>query len=391
MNIIDQRILIPTSSDIVWGYVSELSNNPDWQANCRSMSFLTTTRAGKDVRWRGAAKNGREYVVQITAWYDRIGYEYKIVDGTPYKENMGRIRLQEVPEGTIVQWTFRYDMSGILRGIRNTVSTKRNVENAIVNSLWALWRRVTEVKPVAQSTNYASKSLMREAPDVQARSQYVPRHPLKVTEAQPPEGVSIKEPPISDDDTRPHDVVPAQSEDATPSPPVTPAEPDFLKQITDEKVQVPHKPISFETASPETSVAEQFRPSVDPSAIPEQQPKPTPLSTPDPAPVNAVETVPPAPFVTPLPAPHTLPELDSDIDTSQVSVFDLFGVQKPTVPAEPATPEIPKKPEAITTTSASTSIGEKPSKARDHSLLWGRIGMRLILRHKRAAIRRPTS
>lgn len=391
MNIIDQRILIPTSPDIVWGYVSELSNNPDWQANCRSMSFLTTTRVGKDVRWRGAAKNGREYVVQITAWYDRIGYEYKIVDGTPYKENMGRIRLQEVPEGTIVQWTFRYDMSGILRGIRNTVSTKRNVENAIVNSLWALWRRVTEVKPAAQSTNYASKSLMREAPDVQARSQYVPRHPLKVTEVPPPEGVSIKEPPMSDDDTRPHDVVPVQAEVATPSPPVTPAEPDFLKQITDEKVQAPHKPTSFETASPEKSAVEQFRPSVDPSAITQQQPKPTPLSTPDPAPVNAVETAPPASSAPPLPATHTLPELDSDIDTSQVSVFDLFGVQKPAVPAEPATPKIPQKPEVIITNSAFTPIEAKRAEDEGPPLLRGRTGMRLILRHKRATIRRPTS
>jgi len=98
MNIIDQRILIPTSPNVVWGYVSELVNNPDWQADCRSISFLTSARTGKDVRWRSAAKNGREYVVQITAWYDRIGYEYKIVDGVPYKENLGRIRLQEVPE-----------------------------------------------------------------------------------------------------------------------------------------------------------------------------------------------------------------------------------------------------------------------------------------------------
>ena len=386
MNIIDQRILIPTPPDVVWGYVSELVNNPDWQANCRSNSFLTSARTGKDVRWRSAAKNGREYVVQITAWYDRIGYEYKIVDGAPYKENLGRIRLQEVPEGTIVQWTFRYEMRGVLRGIRNTVSTRRNVENAIVNSLWALWRRVTEVKPLAQSTNYTSKSLMREAPDVQARSQYVPRHPSQMTEARPQEGTAIEEPAISDDDTRPHDVAPVQpgipAQTSTPIPP----EPDFLKQVTDDEPKDSYM-TPAEVATPEKPPVEQFQPPVAPSTQPKQHTPAGPVA-PESLPEDAVEVQPPVASV-PQPVPPALPELDSDTDTSQVSVFDLFGVQKPDE-LSPA-PLSPSSKETVppTVTPPVTTIDDKQSPDIEFIPPGGRIGMRITLRRKKAPIRRP--
>jgi hypothetical protein len=377
MNIIDQRILIPTFPDVVWGYVSELGNNPDWQADCRSISFLTSARTGKDVRWRGKAKNGREYVVQITAWYDRMGYEYKIVDGAPFKENLGRIRLQEVPEGTIVQWTFRYQMSGVLRGIRNTVSTKRNVENAIVNSLWALWRRVTEVKPDAQNTNYTSKSLMRDAPDVQERSQYVPRHPSLVIAAKPQqEEVTIEEPPISDDDTRPHDVTPAQAGEPVE---VGPPEPK-IAEITDDKSKHP-------LPSSEQPGLEQFQPSVTSSAQPKQH---TPAASMEAE--SRSEDVPKAPIPEASAAQSTtpaLPELDSDIDTSRVSVFDLFGVQKPDRESPVTTPPDTKKPSSSGATPSITTADDKQSPDKDLVFLGGRIGMRIKLRRKKAVIRRP--
>ena len=77
MNIIDQRILIPTSPENVWGYISDINNNPNWQAGCRTVSFLTIAHKGQGIRWRYTAKRGREYVVEVTAWYDRLGMNTK--------------------------------------------------------------------------------------------------------------------------------------------------------------------------------------------------------------------------------------------------------------------------------------------------------------------------
>ena len=58
-------------------------------------------------QFSGKGKN--DVVVEISAWYDTLGYEYRIVDGAKFGENQGRIRLQEVAEGTLVRWIFQYE------------------------------------------------------------------------------------------------------------------------------------------------------------------------------------------------------------------------------------------------------------------------------------------
>jgi uncharacterized protein YndB with AHSA1/START domain len=120
MTTLDQRILIPVDPQAVWDRISNLAANPGWQTDCRSVSFLTSLRNGAGTRWRYASAGGHEYVVEITAWYDKLGYEYRFVAGAPFQENRGRIRLQEIPEGTVVQWTFSYERGGMLGGIRDS-------------------------------------------------------------------------------------------------------------------------------------------------------------------------------------------------------------------------------------------------------------------------------
>ncbi|NDJ63211.1 MAG: hypothetical protein GYB67_18975 [Chloroflexi bacterium] len=174
MNTIDKRIIIPAPPQVVWNYISDLERNPEWQIDCREVAFLTTRHEGPNTRWRYTTDRGRDYVVEAIHWYNTLGYEYTFVDG-PYKENSGRIRLQEIPEGTVVQWTFSYQMGGMLRRSNN-----RQLETVMSESLKMLWR---QIKQITGGEEFAdSKSLIREAPDVEARSQYKPRHPSAVSD-----------------------------------------------------------------------------------------------------------------------------------------------------------------------------------------------------------------
>ncbi|MDL1899545.1 hypothetical protein FBR02_02110 [Anaerolineae bacterium CFX9] len=170
MNTIDQRILIPSPQTAVWDFLSDLSRNPQWMIDCQSVAFLTTKRQGTATRFRCQDAKGRDSIVEISAWYNGLGYEYVYVDGSPYRENRGRIRLQEIPEGTIVQWTFHYEIGGMFSSVRNP---GRQIETTMANSLKNLYRQITQ-----QSKEFReSKSLMRDAPDVRERSQYQPRYP----------------------------------------------------------------------------------------------------------------------------------------------------------------------------------------------------------------------
>lgn len=174
MTTIDQRILIPTAPDVVWEYICDINNNLSWQVDYAAISFLSSRKQGSGARWRYTDKRRREFVIEITTWYDGLGYEYTFVDGEAFRENVGRIRLQEIPEGTVVQWTFSYEMGGLLGGLSNAMGKRRRLEKTMVNSLRELWQVMRQQR---RNQPFESKSLMQEAPDVEARSRYRPRHP----------------------------------------------------------------------------------------------------------------------------------------------------------------------------------------------------------------------
>ena|GEM_PF-352597 len=254
MTTIDHRILIPAAPDVVWNYVSDITHNPDWQVDCTDVIFLTSRREGPGLRWRYASPGGHEMVIAVTAWYNGLGYEYYFVDGTAFRENKGRIRLQEIPEGTIVQWTFTYELGGMLGGVRNSLGLRKQIDQTISESLKTLWQKIKQL--TGASRVLEPKSLMREAPDVEARSTYQPRHPSVVDAAEAPENGKplrlsptplkteppisdddafsfpvIEEPPIADDDTRKRSPFAAPTEPATPA---VQAEPDFLNEMADD-------------------------------------------------------------------------------------------------------------------------------------------------------------
>lgn len=222
MTIIDHRILIPTSPDAVWEIISDINSNPHWQVDCQAISFLTSLRAGPRVRWRCTSPSGDESVIETTAWYDGLGYEYTYIDGAPFRTSKGTLRLQEIPEGTVVQWTLNYEVGGLVGGVRNALSVRRSFNNRIVESLKALYAYVKETGKTRQS--HEARSLMRDALDYEARAQYVPRHPSRYIERAsededqadirlvPSAEPAIVEPPVSDEDTRPNPVLTTDSE-----------------------------------------------------------------------------------------------------------------------------------------------------------------------------------
>lgn len=341
---IDHAIAIPTKQKNVWEQISEISRNHIWQADCEQIAFLSTMRTGRGTRWRVTMPNGKAYVVEITAWYEGLGYEYVVIDGMPYSKGKGRIRLQDAPEGTIVQWTFSYESTGFAGNVRNMLSTKRAIDSNIVNSLRNLYSYIKELKADEAFSLTDSKALLRDAPDVEARLQYQPRHPSALnnlpTAALPqeasliPESV-IVEPPVSADDTQPNPITTFTAETRLPEP-TSISEPSFIRDL----------PAYAPT------------PQVEP---PKEIPQPIPAYTP------------------------ILPGTDQ-IDTGRVSVFDVFGVPKPSAVLPVSTPAADPLPVAVDPEPAM----EKPIIPDVIPNEHRRRGLRAVMRERVAKTRIPS-
>lgn len=331
MTIIDQRILIPAAPETVWACVSDIDSNTKWQTECTAVSHLSSRRSGPGVRWRSTSPDRREQVLEITTWYDGLGYEYTVVDGLPFASAKGRIRLQEIPEGTIVQWTFTYEPKGVAGSLRSGLGARRRIETAMVESLKNLWRYINQSGGTQRS--HEAKSLIREALDYEARANYKPRHPSALEEhnasqAQPE--LVLTEPPLEEDDTRPRPAL----------------QPDAAAELV--AAPEPEAPAPPESAAltPEQELAQRF-------ADPNQPAPPAPAADADAEPALAAsESESEAPMAessaaqeTPPPEPAPLATRRPSADTAHVSIWEVFGVQPPSeaqpAPAADAAPPTP--------------------------------------------------
>ncbi len=356
MHIIDHAIQIPVTPANMWALVSNPENNPKWQADCRSISFLNSIRRGIGMRWRYQTAKGKDQIAEITAWYEGLGFEYTIVDGSGFTSNKGRLRLQEVPEGTIVQWTFSYELGGPLSGLRNALSVRRSLDQNIVESLRNLFRVAKEQFKEANLAE--SKALMQDAPNVIERSSYKPRHPSVLEEGRPrPSSVTpsreippvpappapdaifqrpaslapvFPEPPIADEDTQPNPILAKTAAAALEAPSLqmpnfSSAQPSIVQEVE---------------ADTSGEMAAVTAPVVPPAPV---EP-PAPI-TPKPTAVTPEPTTPPPPSAPPAPASPPLSEpplktgdsnrLDKR-DTATISVFELFGLPRPSMTQEMA-------------------------------------------------------
>ncbi len=386
MTTIDHRILIPKSAASVWDFLSDVTNNPSWQVDCKSLSILTPAhRSGQGLRWRYSSGSGREYVLEVTAWYDGIGYEYVYVDGVPFKEGKGRIRLQEIPEGTIVQWTLTYEVGGVLGGMRDAVGIRRQFESVMVESLRSLWKAMQKS---AGGELRESKSLMRDAPGIEERSQYRSRHsskddqPAQVAPRSAP--LPVGEPPVSEEDTRPR--VPAAAQVSSPlnddiliSPDAAPASAELTG--TQAQMSDPSK-ASVSAVDPlrlAVTVTESKAPVNEPvSSLAEVVARPV-SELPESIQSKLVEH-------TPASEPVRIEESPpSTVDTSKVSVFDLFGLPKPSESQQIS---------AVSIESPRLQTGDYPLVVSEadpvpSSGVPVRFGLRLKLRRRLVTVRRP--
>jgi len=320
MNVIDLEILIPASPEFIWRFLGDPAALPQWQEDVTSVSFLSTQREGQGTRWRATADKSRDVVVEVSAWYDTLGYEYRLMDGTSFADNQGRIRLHEVPDGTLVRWTFQYQLGGVFGGLRNAMRLKRSTTNQLQASLRNLHQLILQES--GGISTHEAKASVREAPDVDERLSYQPRHPTAFHEA-PPDGdaktatdkqpVSYDEfeavplPFVTDSDTKPNPVVISTGAEeqllAAPEP-----APDDTKPI---QISPPivEAPVKHEPRRPE------------PAAEPERRVEP-PLS-------------PPAPIAMPAAPPLR--------DSAQLSVFEVFGLKKPSEASPSDSPAAPAR------------------------------------------------
>lgn len=304
MNVIDLEILIPASPEFIWRFLGDLSAIPKWQEQVESVAFLSTQREGRGARWRLNMQKSSDYIVEVSAWYDRLGYEYRIVDGGRFAENQGRIRSHEVAEGTLVRWTFEYELGGILGGLRNAMRLKRNTSKQIQASLRNLHQLI--VQESGGISTHEAKAIMQDAPGVDERVAYQPRHASPFQDDAPDDTDLVDIPPeqplpellpaVVDTDTKPNPVVLAAAASELPSEPRADAIDDT-------------RPIEVEV----------FLPTPYSQSGTASTPAPTHpgLQEPSPAPRTPVP-----------PAPRREPPEDAD-DPSQRSIFDIFGLQRP--------------------------------------------------------------
>jgi uncharacterized membrane protein len=426
--IIDHAISIPVPPAAVWKLLSNLEAISRWQTDCKKVVFLTTGRRGAGTRIRCSGAGDKAYVLEVTTWYEGLGYEYRLVDGVSYSDNKGRLRLQEIAEGTVVQWTFSYEMGGVLGGLRNSMGLKRTVENQMIESLRQLYRVTREASEDVDVEKV--KSLMRDGPSVEQRAQYQPRHPSRYEENRQRERTaSVMRPPTSprrpiieeplpkEDDTRPNPIVMPTGREPAPTPtleellkPVRREPPSIVNDTPAATLPSRFSDVSF-TPTPPVSFA-------PPIAKPEPPVPPImpPLAKPE---LPAAKTEPNLqPEKPPLiPAAHTTtsvnPVVDVDkLDTGKISVFEIFGLQKPSetqqlkavnltvdevrdtqlsAPTELHMPRVEIKPTAIDTLEARQEfmVGMSTSGDIEPPEFAGRSGLRLKQRRNLLALRRP--
>ncbi|MFN8379053.1 MAG: SRPBCC family protein [Anaerolineae bacterium] len=330
MAIIDQRILIPARQEVVWTYLSDLSKNAEWQADCRGISFLSSKHDGVGTRWRSTTDRGNDVVLEITSWYNGLGYEYMFVDGMNLKETKGRLRLQEIPEGTVVQWTFSFEGGGLMGSGR----TARQFDSTMAASLKALYKQIKTLN----SEGLAARSLMRDAPDVEARAAYKPRHPSAAdAPAESTEDAVLL--PVTEPQLGAQDAGLVAAIDLSAEPPITVADtkprPSVAVTADGDERFAPKPELVAAPVVEEPALNEEPAPVSAPAV---SQPEPSPA--PDMQPALVTETPPDrtAAAVAAAAAAASLPPADPH----GKSIWEIFGVEKPTQAAATIPAATPK-------------------------------------------------
>jgi len=397
VTLIDQRILIDAPPQIIWEFISDPYKLAEWHAGYTSVSVLTTQQTGLGTRRRCAVTGGgKDVIEQITAWVDGLGYEYELIEGGPYRAMRGRIRLQPGPDGTSVQWTVEYQPRGPFGLLHDRLSGRKQFAAMMAASLRELRQQVNALG-LRMDDAYRARLGIQGRLNAAERAQYQRRHPAPVgadplhpviapegapvggaeepegappaspveetaapaahtvsyeanTEPKPPAGLreataAQQESPI------PAPTPPLETEAEAPSPPVelAPEEVPLPPTITPPPLIAPPEP-QPPVSTPPGEAEPDYRRVTPPRGIPAVllPADSAPASFARPAPQDA-ETVPtrstPPRGVPSVPAPAAreqaeregiLPPPTPKTDTGEVSIWEVFGLRRPSEQDEDA-------------------------------------------------------
>lgn len=258
-SLIDQRILIPAPANVIWGVLADQQQLPHWRYDCASLSILTTRQFGVGMRRRCIPNRGKDRVEEITAWYEGLGYEYALVDSRQFKLYTGRLRLQAVSDGTIVQWTVNYAPAGLMTRLRLRFGKKKAIETEVTESLRSL-RRLVEGMGYSDIGEGRKRNTLQPVQSVVKTSTQpiqVPKQEAKAdTKPRKPEGLAEA---ANESEFAKQFMPPATDTSATVIPPVTLAEPSAADT----------EPKRANVFPPETENPEQ---PTQPSSLPELPP-----------------------------------------------------------------------------------------------------------------------
>lgn len=442
MSTIDHRVLINAPPSVVWELLGDLTSLPKWHINCTHTSILTTDKTGVGARRRSTMQRGPDVIEEITAWYAQLGYEYVLVDSGMFKSNHGRVRLQAIPEGTIVQWTIEYTLKGLFAPLVDLLFVRRRLNNEVLDSLKRM-KKLVEATGIRMDAATRDRVSMRPAPsaseraalaetisqqnaekeststEVRARSDAAPASAAPALEAIfdddiPPMPESPVEPEHEALDT-PADDVPAVAEISRPEAvdeiftraPAQDAveqalesgnEPDVDESdITPEPVE-PGPAVALEAEEPETAVEP---PAADESAVSEpeiaEQPDEsdaqetvTPESEEEAAePVEAAKpAIPPVPEPLDMPAEPMPSVFQQDLKPVGPSIWDVFGVQRPGEEPTAESSEPAAEPAPDSAEPASPSEQETPTRHRIRSRVFvTHPGLRRIIARQLSQVR----
>jgi hypothetical protein len=371
VTLIDQRILIDAPPQVIWEYLTDPEKLVGWHAGYSGISVLTTQQAGVGVRRRCAVTGGgKDVIEQIVAWVEGLGYEYTLVEGGPYRSFRGRFRLQPGPDGTSVQWTIEYKPRGLFGRLRDALSERKQLAAMMTASLRELRQQINALG-LRMDDSYRARLGIQGRLNAAERAQYRRRHPApesaaiaqspETTAAEqpvsaPPTAAIIPEPvttgevpPVrheADTEPRPpaglREALAAQETEALPPPPPP-------GQITPPVPLPPVTPSLPKTAPLSTPPADHQRPT-PPRGIPAVRPMGTaedqerafarpPERADDTAPGRPTPprgvTTPPGQDTTVDERP-TLPPPVPKTDTGELSIWEIFGIPRPSEQDEAA-------------------------------------------------------
>jgi len=388
VTLIDQRILIDAPPQVIWEFLSDPAKLPHWHAGYASVSVLTTQQTGAGTRRRCTpAGGGKDFIEEITAWIDGLGYEYTLIEGGPYRSLRGRIRLQPGPDGTSVQWTIDYQPKGLAGFIRNIAGGHKQLARMMATSLRELRQQVNALGLRLDDASRARVGI-QERLNAAERQQYQRRY-------APPVGTDPRlpaSPPADPDSSKPatpamasaapqpaqHVPAPRASAPAGEQPVPANDQPSSRQRVafappatTQPEHDIPLPPPPENITPPEpmrpvpprqaddgparaASDEPDYRRPTPPRGIPSVRPAATPASPPAPALAGGAEPSPQA-----MPArlsrqtpPHGiasasqrsvpdheragLPPPTPQTDTGELSIWDVFGLSRPSEEDEDA-------------------------------------------------------